>query len=100
MLTYAVCEINGKQIKVIPNKEIIVDLQKDSKDLEVSVLLCSEEGRLSIGKPFLKEKLSLKNLGEVSLDKIRVSKFHAKANYRKVTGSRARKTKVILSYGT
>lgn len=99
MLDYAICEIGGKQVKVVPNKEMIVDLQKDSKEFEVNVLLLSEEGKLKIGKPYLKEKLSLKNLGEVSSDKIRVSKFHAKANYRRVKGSRSKKTRVILSHG-
>ena len=97
MVTYAVCEINGKQYKVIPNKEVTVDLQEDKKDLQASVLLLSEDGKLKIGKPYLKEKLDLKNLGDASLAKIRVAKFHAKANFRKVTGSRAKVTKVIWS---
>lgn len=95
MVTYAVCEINGKQYKLVPNQQVVVDLQKDKKDLEVNVLLLSEDGKLSLGKPYLKEKLALKNLGEGSLAKIRVAKFHAKANYRKVTGSRAKVTKVV-----
>lgn len=97
MLDYAICEINGSQIKVVPNKEILVPKQVDSKDLEVNVLLLSEGGKVQLGKPYLKEKLTLKNLGEVKGEKVRVSKFHAKANYRKVIGSRAKLTKVVLS---
>lgn len=97
MFSYAICEINGKQVKIVPNKEIKVDLLNNLKDLEANVLLLSEGDRLSIGKPYLKEKLSLTKLGEVRSDKIRVSKFHAKANYRRVKGSRSTKTRVILN---
>jgi len=38
----------------------------------------------------------LECLGEKRGEKIRVAKFHAKANYRKVTGSRAKYTQVVL----
>ncbi len=96
MINYAVCEINGKQYKFVPNKEVKVDLLAASKDIEADVLLLAEDGKLNIGKPFLKEKLNLKVLGETKLSKIRVSKFHAKANYRRTTGSRPKATKVIL----
>lgn len=97
MLDFAVCEINGKQVMVVPNKEFRVDLAGD-KDIIANTLLLSKNGKLEIGKPYLKEKLTLKNLGEIKTEKIRVSKFHAKANYRKVTGIRPRKTRLI--YGS
>lgn len=100
MLDYAVCEIGGKQVKLVPGKEVAVSGPNDSKELEVNVLLTSDNGKLKIGKPFLKEKLTLKNLGEGKSRKIRVSKFHAKANYRKVRGSRAKKTRLLLSVKT
>lgn len=94
MLDFAICEIGGKQVKIIPNQEVKVDLVGD-KDVEANVLMLLEDGKLKIGKPYLKEKLTLKNMGVVKVDKIRVSKFHAKANFRKTVGIRPRKTRLI-----
>lgn len=97
-LNYAVCEISGKQYKVIPGEIIEVDfLGEGDKDIEANVLLLSEGDKLKIGNPYLKEKLTLKRVENVKGEKIRVSRFHAKANYRKVTGFRSKKTKVVLS---
>ena len=98
MLNYAVCEISGKQYKVIPGQTLEVALQKGSdKDIEVNVLLLSEDGKLKIGSPYLKEKLALKRVEDGKGKKIRVSKFHAKANYRRTTGYRSKITKVVLA---
>ena len=97
MLDYAICEISGKQYKVIPNEPLEVDLLDTKKDVEVAVLLLSDEGKTKIGTPYLKEKMLLKYLGEIKSDKIRVAKFHAKANYRKVTGHKSKLTKVVFS---
>ena len=96
MVNYAVCEIAGKQYKVIPDKSFEITSQPGT-DIEVNVLLLSEDGKLKIGNPYLKEKLTLRNIEEGRGDKIRVSKFHAKANYRKTTGSRSKITKFVLS---
>lgn len=95
MLDYAVCEIAGKQYKVIPNQSFEVTSQSES-DIEVNVLLLSKDGKLEFGNPYLKEKLTLKRLEATRGDKIRVSKFHAKANFRKSVGSRSKLIKVIL----
>ncbi len=70
-------------------------LGQESKNIEVSTLLLSDEGKIKIGTPYLKDKITLENLGMVRGKKIRVAKFHAKANFRKVTGSRSKKTKVV-----
>lgn len=105
MLNYAICEISGKQYKVIPGKSLEVALQKGSEqEIEVNVLLLSEEGQFKIGNPYLKEKLALQRIEDIKGPKIRVSKFHAKANYRRIIGFRAKLTKVMLAvkkaYGT
>ena len=97
MLNYAVCEIAGKQYKVIPGQAFEVSLQPASeKDIEVNALLVSEDGKLKVGRPYLKEKLTLKRIEDGKGPKIRVSKFHAKANYRRTTGYRSKITKVVL----
>lgn len=98
MLSYAICEISGKQYKVVPGQILEVSLQQGTnQDIEANVLLVSEDGKLKIGSPFLKEKLVLKRLEIGKGEKIRVSKFHAKANYRRTTGYRTKITKVVLS---
>lgn len=97
MLDYAICEISGKQYKIIPNLALEVDFLNDLKKIDALVLLLSEAGKLKIGTPYLKEKLTLECLETVRGDKIRVAKFHAKANYRKVTGHKSKKTKVRYS---
>lgn len=98
MLNYAVLEISGKQYLVYPNMPLNVDfLGEDKKKIEVDVLFSSEDGKIKLGNPYLKEKLSLDILENIRGEKIRVAKFHAKANYRKVRGHRSKLTKVILS---
>jgi len=98
MLDYAICEIAGKQYKIVPNQVIEADwLGESDKNIEVQLLLLSEGGQIKIGTPYLKEKLTLQCLGTTRANKIRVAKFHAKANYRRVSGSRAKKTEIIYS---
>lgn len=96
MFDYAICEILGKQYKVIPNEPLLVDRAGEGgKEIEAQMLLLSEKGKIKVGNPYLKNKLTLDVLGTVKSKKIRVAKFHAKASYRRVSGSRAKKTKVI-----
>lgn len=98
MLNYAICEIGGKQYKVLPNIPFRVDYQgEEVKDLDVNVTLLVRDGKLYLGKPYLKEKLTLKFVENNKGAKIRVSKYHAKANYRKTTGIRPKFTKVVLA---
>lgn len=97
MLNYAVFEISGKQYKVMPGKSFIVDWQGDDlTDVEAKLLLLSEDGKVKIGNPYLKDELKLEVLGSEKGKKIRVAKFHAKANYRKVTGIRPKHTRLVL----
>lgn len=98
MFDYAICDISGKQYKVLPNKAFEVDfLGEDQKNVDAQVLLLSEGNKIKLGTPFLKEKLTLDVLGTERGDKIRVAKFHAKANYRRVKGFRSKLTKVVYS---
>lgn len=96
-MDYAICEISGKQYKVVPNQPFEVDLQDmEVKKIEVGVLLLAQNGNIKLGKPYLSDKLILTVLEQVRGKKIRVAKFHAKANYRRVVGHRAKMTKVVL----
>ncbi len=93
---YLICEVGNRQYKVVPGQEMVIDFQGDDKDIEAKVLLMSADNKLQIGNPYLKETVKLKNLGEVKGEKLRVFKYHSKANVRKVTGSRRKLTKAVL----
>jgi ribosomal protein L21 len=93
MFKYAVCEINGKQVKVLPNKPFDIDLI-EGKNIKGKVLMLVGD-KVEIGTPHLKDELTFEVLGNRFTDKIRVSKFHAKANYRRTTGSRKVVTTVV-----
>lgn len=96
MLDYAICEISGKQYKLIPNQSAEVDyLGESDQDIEAAILLLSEDNKIKIGTPYLKDKLILKHLDTKKKEKIRVAKFHAKANFRKVIGQRSKKTRIV-----
>lgn len=95
MLNYAICEISGKQYKVIPGQPFEVDFLGDVKEVEAKVLLLSEDGKVEIGQPYLKP-LKLEFVESTRGPKIRVAKFHAKANYRRVIGHKAKLTKLVL----
>lgn len=97
MSDFAVCEISGKQYKLTPNNPIEVDFLDSQKDFEAVVLLLSENGKLRIGSPYLKEKLTLRFVESTRGDKIRVAKFHSKANYRKIVGHKSKQTKLVWS---
>ena len=93
MIKYAICEIGGKQYKLTPQVPVEVDLVNG--DLEAKVLMVVND-KVKVGLPYLSEKLNIKKLEDLAKRKIRVAKFHAKANYRKVTGSRRKVTKIVL----
>ncbi len=99
-MNYAVCQIKGRQFIVKPNQIIEVDKLnlEDNKSLVVNeVLLMVDGDKVEVGSPFLKTPLTFDVLETIKKDKIRVAKFHAKANYRKVKGSRAQKTRIRLA---
>lgn len=95
MIKYAVLEIGGKQYKILPKVPVEVDLQ-EGDNVASKLLMVVEDDKVKLGKPYLDEKIKIKKLEDIKKKKIRVAKFHAKANYRKVTGSRKRMTKIVL----
>ncbi len=93
-MDFAIVEILGHQYKVMPGNPFEVDFLGDLKALECEKVLAMSDGKdLKVGTPYLKEKLIFEVIG-TKQNKIRVAKYHAKANTRKVTGSK-RKTSVI-----
>lgn len=94
LMKYTILEIAGKQIKAEPGKPFDITLQEDSP--EAKVLMNVDGEKISIGKPYLKDTVKLRVLEQKKGKKIRVAKFHAKANYRKVRGFRPQISKVVM----
>ncbi len=95
MFQYAVCKILGKLYKIYPGKPLWINWDmSENKNIEADLLMISDDGKLKIGSPFLKEKLKF-NVLENKVKKIRVAKYHAKSNYRKVKGQRINFAKIV-----
>ena len=84
-MDYLIVQIGDRQYKAEPNKPLKVDFLGEEKNIEAEILVQSKNGKLEIGSPFLKTKAKFEVVG-TSKSKIRVAKFHAKANTRKVHG--------------
>ncbi len=95
MFDYAVCQIQGKQIIVTPDKECLVPFLGEISELECDkVLLISSKGKVNIGAPFLKEKIKFEVLAGSVNNRIRVSFYKPKANHRKVYGQKTLLSKI------
>jgi ribosomal protein L21 len=99
-MRYVVVEIAGRQYKVEPGKELLVNFLGDIKDFESDkVLMVADDKSVKIGAPYLSEKIKFDVLEAVRGKKIRVAIFHAKANFRKVKGSRSTMSKIKMADG-
>src|SRR5688572_29575997 len=96
MLDYAIVRIDSKQYKIELGQEYLVDFAgTEAKTIEAEVLLKSEDGKVTVGTPVV-ESMTLQVLGHKRGKKIRVAKFHPKANYRRANGHREIKTRVQI----
>ncbi len=99
-MKYAVIQTGGKQYKV--SEGTVVDIEKvDLKEGDElifdKILLIAGEGAAQIGQPTIKSaSVSAKIVSQIKGEKIRVSKFKAKARYRKTIGHRQLLTKVKI----
>lgn len=97
MINYLICEIAGKQYKVVPNKPLKVAFLGDVKQIEAKVLVRADDKGTTIGNPYLKDGAKFEVTAYGKGKKIRVGKFHAKANYRRVKGHRIQSSTIILA---
>ncbi|MBI2430702.1 MAG: 50S ribosomal protein L21 [Candidatus Levybacteria bacterium] len=100
-MKYAVIESGGKQYKVNEGDILEVDRLTDGEKSDVifdRVLLTRLDDQVNVGTPLLKNvKVKGKVLALAKREKINVSKFKAKARYRRTTGFRASITKVQIT---
>ena len=99
-MQYAIIQSGGKQYKVSEMEEITVDrlsAKEGSDFLFPEVLLVKSEDNLFIGEPVVPSAVvSGKVIKHVKGDKVRVSKFKAKVNYRRSIGFRPYQTQVLI----
>ncbi len=96
MQDYFIAEISGKQYRISPDKQLIVDYLGEIEEFACEkILLKSSGGKLEIGTPFLKEKVVFA-VQAVKLPAVRVATFKSKANYRRVIGQARRGSKLSI----
>lgn len=97
---YAVIATGGKQYKVSQGNVLDIErLTSTDGDTIVfkDVLLVVDGDSISIGRPMVDgATVSAKVVANIKGDKIRVSKFKAKAKYRRTTGHRQFLTKIQI----
>lgn len=96
-MDYAICQIAGRQVIVEPGKTVTVPYLGEITAFESDkVLLIASKGKVSLGAPFLKDKLKFEVVGQTN-DKQRVGFYKPKANHRKVVGQNTKQTKIKLA---
>ncbi|MCC6643875.1 50S ribosomal protein L21 [Candidatus Peregrinibacteria bacterium] len=99
---FAVVEIAGKQYKVAPKAQVMVDLleTKEGESITIDkVLLKSEDNgsNCQVGQPYTGDSLSAKVIEHVKGDKVRVFKFKPKTRFAKTRGHRQNYTVIELA---
>ncbi len=100
----AIVEIAGKQYKVAPGDTVRVDRVDGSVGNTLAfdrVLLLSDNGKASVGKPYLKGALvKAKVLSQGKGEKIHIRRFKSKVRERRHIGFRPQETTLsIVSVG-
>lgn len=100
-MQYAIIQSGGKQYKVSENEEIIVDrllATEGSEYLFPEILLVKSDNNILFGEPHVKGAVvSGKVVKQIKGDKVRVSKFKAKVNYRRTIGFRSLQTQILIN---
>jgi large subunit ribosomal protein L21 len=100
MKKYAIIKTGGKQYRVGEKQDLVVEKINElvGKKIEFNqVLLVAEDKRLLIGNPLVKNaKVTAQIKDQEKEKKISVVKFKAKSRYRRKTGHRQAKTRVLI----
>ncbi len=99
-MNYAVIKTGGKQYRVTEGDVLEIDKLPQDADSVVTfedVLLLVSDSAVEVGKPRVAgARVVGKLLEQKKGEKIRVSKFKAKARYRRTIGFRALLSKVVI----
>lgn len=98
---YAIVADGGRQYRVEKDQIILLDLREAAEGSTITldkVLLIGGESGAKIGKPLVAgASVQAEVLGEQQGEKIYVSKFRRRKNYRRRTGHRSTYTKVKIT---
>lgn len=111
IMDYVVFEIGTRQYLARPDQVVEVDklpinYERALSELRSSaykmltidkILLLVGDGKVEIGRPYLKKTLTFKVLDEVKKPKVRVATYKAKTNFRRVKGGRRVITRIRLA---
>lgn len=97
---YALVEIKGKQYRVSPGTELVVDRlaepEEESLDLD-SVLLLSDGDRILVGDPYVADaRVRARVAGEERGTKLRVATYRRRKRTRRTRGHRQRYTRLVI----
>jgi len=97
---YAIVDIAGQQFKVEKDQEIFVHRLEGDEGSKVKfseVLLLDEEGKVTVGKPFIKDAtITAKILSHDKGDKITVFHKKRRKGYQKANGHRQQFSKIVI----
>ena len=97
---YALVEIKGKQYRVRPGAEIVVDrlAEPAAEPLDLdSVLLLSDGGRVLIGEPYVADaRVRARVVGEERGMKLRVATYRRRKRTQRTIGHRQRFTRLVI----
>lgn len=100
-MKYAVIQTGGKQYKVSEGDTIAVErlvVKPEEKMVFDDVLLSVVDGDVKVGTPYVAGmSVAAQVLANIRGEKIRVSKFKAKARYRRTTGHRQALTQLKIT---
>jgi large subunit ribosomal protein L21 len=93
--TYAIISLGGKQYRVREGERLLVDRLKDAegKTFHPNVLFLGGEGN---GQLAPSAQVTVKVVGHVKGDKIRIGKRRPKSGYRRQTGFRAQLSQIEI----
>ena len=97
---YAIVDIAGKQIKVSKDQEVITPKLSAEPGATVEfdqVLLIDNEGKVQVGTPVLKAKISGTVVAHGKGDKVVVFKKKRRKGYRVKNGHRQEYSKVLIA---
>lgn len=97
---YAIVDIAGQQFKVEKDQEIFVHRLEGEEGTKVNfneVLLLDEEGKVTVGKPFIKDaSITAKILSHDKGDKVIVFHKKRRKGYQKSNGHRQLFSKILI----
>ena len=97
---YALVEIKGKQYRVSPGTEIVVDRlsEPEAESLELdSVLLLSDGTDVVVGDPYVADaRVRARVAGEERGKKIRVATYRRRKRTQRTQGHRQRYTRLMI----